>query len=63
MFISSYRGLDFVRAILVIVCKSYHENVENDDMKSLVLSAYEVSLKPFHGKILQFAFSVSVIFL
>uniref|UniRef100_A0A2C9LZD5 Glycolipid transfer protein domain-containing protein n=1 Tax=Biomphalaria glabrata TaxID=6526 RepID=A0A2C9LZD5_BIOGL len=54
------RGLEFLCAILDGLLKAYEKKVIDDNLRPIILEAYEKTLKPYHGMVSKFLFSVSM---
>ncbi|XP_013068305.1 pleckstrin homology domain-containing family A member 8-like [Biomphalaria glabrata] len=51
------RGLEFLCAILDGLLKAYEKKVIDDNLRPIILEAYEKTLKPYHGMVSKFLFS------
>ncbi|KAH9508296.1 Pleckstrin y domain-containing A member 8 [Bulinus truncatus] len=51
------RGLQFLQAFILGLAKDFHNNVQEENMRNIVLAAYETTLKPYHGKVSRFLFA------
>jgi len=51
------RGLEFIAAFVSNLSKDYHGSITDQALRPIVISAYEITLKPFHGRMTQFLFS------
>ncbi|XP_059146278.1 glycolipid transfer protein-like [Physella acuta] len=51
------RGLEFLRAFIKGLSRDYHNKVQEENLRTTVLKAYETTLKPYHGVISKFLFS------
>lgn len=52
-----------LEAFFTNILEEYQNKVESDELKKAIQAAYQKTLLPFHGWILQQTFSVSIIWL
>ncbi|XP_012944496.1 glycolipid transfer protein 1 isoform X2 [Aplysia californica] len=51
------RALSFLLSFISLLSKEYHAGVGEQNLRQTVVTAYQGTLKPFHGRMTQFLFS------